>query len=91
MKKKIHMVVSGRVQGVYYRYSTLRKASELGLTGWVRNLRDGRVEVLAEGDETLLAILAEWCRSGPPGALVTDLHTEWEDHTGEYATFEIIY
>lgn len=65
--------ISGRVQGVWFRESTRRKALELGLTGSATNLADGRVEVLAEGPEAILDELAEWLQDGPPMARVTDV------------------
>lgn len=89
--RRVHIFVSGRVQGVFYRSNTRRKALELGLKGWVRNLRDGRVEVVAEGDEEQLGRLIEWCRRGPPMARVMGLEVRWEDPTGEYDNFEVRY
>ena len=67
----IHAFVTGRVQGVFYRQSTQEKAKELGLTGWVKNCHDGRVELLASGDEMPLKELQEWLWQGPPLASVT--------------------
>jgi acylphosphatase len=89
--KRAHIYISGRVQGVFYRSNTRRKALELGLKGWVRNLRDGRVEIVAEGDEERLERLIEWCRRGPPMARVTGLEVRWENPTGEYEDFEVRY
>lgn len=66
-------IVSGRVQGVGFRYATLQEARRLGVTGWVRNLPDGQVEVLAQADAPALERFATWLRRGPPGARVTDL------------------
>ncbi|KPA79715.1 putative acylphosphatase [Leptomonas pyrrhocoris] len=68
-----HIFVSGRVQGVFYRKHTARKATQLGVTGWVRNLPDTRVEILAEGTAAQLDALETWCRTGPPKAVVTDV------------------
>lgn len=89
--RRVHIFVSGRVQGVFYRSNTQRKALELGLKGWVRNLRDGRVEIVAEGDEEQLGRLIEWCRRGPPMAKVMGLEVRWESPTGEYDDFEVRY
>jgi acylphosphatase len=89
--KRAHIYVSGRVQGVFYRSNTRRKALELGLKGWVRNLGDGRVEIVAEGGEERLERLIEWCRRGPPMARVTGLEVRWENPTGEYEDFEVRY
>ncbi|KPI90000.1 putative acylphosphatase [Leptomonas seymouri] len=66
-----HIFVSGRVQGVFYRKYTALKATELGLTGWVRNLPDSRVEILAEGTAAQLSALETWCHTGSPKAVVT--------------------
>ena len=74
---KLHAFISGRVQGVFFRSSTRAKAEELGLRGWARNLADGRVEVMAEGDEESLKKLLEWLHKGPPEAVVKDVKYEF--------------
>jgi len=86
---RVHIYVSGRVQGVFYRSNTRRKALELGITGWVRNLPDGRVEIVAEGEREKLERLIEWCRHGPPLARVEDLEIIWEEPRGEFDSFTI--
>ncbi len=68
-----HYLVHGRVQGVFYRQSTCKKATQLGLTGWVRNLKDGTVEVWAVGETQQLQLLEVWLQVGPPAAKVTGL------------------
>ncbi|HVZ56206.1 MAG TPA: acylphosphatase [Chitinophagaceae bacterium] len=73
MEVTYRLLVTGKVQGVFYRQSTREKARELGLTGTVRNLPDGRVEIIATGTQTQLEQLRTWCRQGPPRALVTDI------------------
>ena len=78
---RIHAFVSGRVQGVYYRAETRQQASQLGLTGWVRNLPDGRVEVLAEGEEQRVRELIAWCRQGPPRSRVDEVGEQF--YTGK--------
>jgi acylphosphatase len=83
-----HLVVSGRVQGVYFRWSCREVAGRLGLAGWVRNRPDGSVEVVAEGDESALAELVAWCGHGPPDAHVTDVEEHVEAARGEVG-FEI--
>jgi acylphosphatase len=85
--KRMRLVVSGRVQGVCFRLYTVREASRLGLKGWVRNLRSGEVEVLAEGDEARLKDLELWCWHGPPHAAVTAVATSWAEATGEFTDF----
>ena len=90
-KAAFKAVVHGKVQGVYFRLSTLRKANAVGVTGTVRNLRNGTsVEVVAEGEEDILRKLAEYLESGPPGARVNKLDIEWTDYTGTYRTFDIV-
>lgn len=73
-------LVSGRVQGVFYRAATQRKAQALGLTGWVRNLPNGRVELVASGTEHALRELQDWLWQGPPHAQVTDVRCEPAEH-----------
>jgi acylphosphatase len=83
-KTCLHAFVAGKVQGVFYRDSTRRKALELEINGWVRNLPDGRVEVLACGDKENLQILQEWLKEGPPAAEVSELIVDelaWQEHT----------
>ncbi len=87
MRKRIYGTVSGRVQGVFFRASTRDRARELGLSGWVRNLPDGRVEFVAEGEESTLQELLQFLRVGPPGARVNDLVVEWSDPSGETGFF----
>lgn len=86
-RKRVHLVVSGRVQGVCFRLYTVREAKRLGLSGWVRNLRSGDVEVLAEGDEAALKDLERWCRKGPAHAVVTDVVSRYGDPSGEFGDF----
>ncbi|MEW6299516.1 MAG: acylphosphatase [Thermodesulfobacteriota bacterium] len=89
--KRLHVIVRGRVQGVYFRASARDRARQLGLKGWVRNCPDGRVELVAEGEEERLVRLLTWCHGGPPGAVVTDLEVQWQDATGEFSGFVIRY
>ena len=76
MERRVRLLVSGRVQGVWFRESTRRCALELGLGGWVRNLPDGRVEALFEGDTASVAAAIEFVKRGPPQASVTELTLE---------------
>ena len=88
-KKRIHIFVSGRVQGVFFRDSTRRRAKKLGLTGWVRNLDDGRVEAVFEGEEPAVQEMLSWAKRGPMFAKVDDLKIAFEDYCGEFNNFEI--
>lgn len=81
--------ISGQVQGVFFRSATQDKAQSLGLTGWVRNRSDGRVEILAEGDIEQLQALYDWCREGPPDARVEDIQREVENVSGQFPDFEV--
>ena len=84
-------MVSGRVQGVFFRMFVLREAKALGLTGTVRNLRDGSVEVEAEGDRSALEQLVQRLRQGPSGSLVQNVALDWEDYQNNYGDFQIDY
>lgn len=90
--KRAHIFISGRVQGVFFRANTRKKALDLGLTGWVKNLRDGRVEAVFEGDESAVKKIVEWCHKGPPHAKVTNVDADWsEEPSGEFVSFSIRY
>ena len=88
-QKRVHVFISGRVQGVFFRYSTYRRARKLGLTGWVRNLRDGRVEAVFQGEESTVQEMLSWTRRGPVFAKVEDLKITFEDYCDEFKDFEI--
>lgn len=83
------VVIHGLVQGVAFRHYTSRRALELGVTGWVRNLPDGSVEGLFEGDEAAVDALVEWCRSGPPAARVDRLDLREGTYRNEFDSFLI--
>jgi len=87
--KRWQLLISGRVQGVYYRASTEQKANSLGLTGFARNLPDGRVEIIAEGPEDRLDQLKTWCAEGPPDARVDAVDIAPESPTGEFSNFSV--
>ncbi len=91
MKVRAHVFVSGRVQGVFFRSETADLAERLGINGWVRNRSDGRVEALFEGEKVQVDEEIEFCRRGPPGAYVENLDLEWEDWTGEFSDFKVVY
>jgi acylphosphatase len=88
-KTRAHIFVTGKVQGVYFRQNTLTIAKEHGACGWVRNLSDGRVEALIEGDEDIVSKVVDWCRRGPPAARVDSVDIKYEKHTGEFTDFII--
>ncbi|MFB6108992.1 MAG: acylphosphatase [Haloplanus sp.] len=85
---RAHVYVSGRVQGVYYRANTRDAARSRGVEGWVRNLADGRVEAVFEGDAADVAEMVEWCQTGSPAANVESVDAEYDDPQGE-SGFEI--
>jgi acylphosphatase len=86
-RARVHLLVSGIVQGVFYRQSTVDEARRLDLAGWVRNLADGRVEVLAEGKRPALEGLVAFCRRGPPAARVDDVQATWSAFAGDLGPF----
>jgi acylphosphatase len=87
----LRVYISGKVQGVSFRGFARRCAAELGLTGWVRNLYDGRVEVLAEGERLNLEVLSERLKIGPSSARVDKLDVGWESYTGEFPDFKVAW
>ena len=88
-RKTLHARVDGVVQGVGFRYSALHQARRLGLSGYVRNLWNGRVEVVAEGQQEQLQQLERWLHRGPPGAIVHRVDTHYTPYQGVYRTFTI--
>jgi len=88
-KIRVHLKIIGRVQGVWFRGTTQDEARALGLTGWVRNLYDGSVEVLAEGEEEKVNRLVAWCHKGPPGARVEKVDVQKQEFKGEFRNFSI--
>ncbi|MFQ6108200.1 MAG: acylphosphatase [Candidatus Aminicenantales bacterium] len=91
MDARAHIFVSGRVQGVFFRDHTRRWASSLRLTGWVRNLWDGRVEVLVEGKKERIESLISRLREGPPMAYVEKVEVNWEEYKDEFNDFRITW
>ena len=88
---RAHVFVEGRVQGVCFRAETCEAARRCGVTGWVRNLRDGRVEAVFEGPEDAVERAVAWCRTGPPHAIVTRIEVTREPHTGQFSSFSLSY
>lgn len=89
--KRLHVCYSGRVQGVGFRFTAETTAMALRLTGWVRNLRDGRVEIVVEGDEPVLHEFLEHLRTGPMANFIRKTDVKWEAATSEFGDFEIRY
>lgn len=89
--KRMHVIVSGRVQGVFFRAFTQDTAQSLKLTGWVRNLFDGRVEAVFEGKDEDIDTMLEWCKKGPPHAVVKHVDASEEPYTGEFRDFRVTY
>ena len=88
-RTRVHLLVSGRVQGVAFRAYTVDEARALGVSGWVRNLPDGRVEAVFEGPPDAVRALVEWCGQGPPTAVVEHVETRWETPQGEPPGFRV--
>jgi acylphosphatase len=86
---RAHVVLSGQVQGVGFRYATADEARRLGLAGWVRNLEDGRVEGVFEGPRPAVEEMVRWCREGPPGSWVRDVKARWDEPCEGLSRFEI--
>lgn len=88
--KRAHVRIYGRVQGVFFRANTKKMAEKLGVTGWVRNMPDGSVEAVFEGDDEAVEQIIEWCHHGPAMARVDEVYVEYEEPKGEKG-FRIIY
>ncbi len=88
---RVQIIVSGKVQGVFYRSSTQDMAKKLTLTGWAKNLSDGCVEIVAEGSKQNLQALIDWTWQGPPSSQVTDVKATWQPYIGEFSNFNITY
>ena len=90
-KSRAKLIIKGIVQGVNFRYYTQREAKKNNLTGWVRNLPDGSVAALFEGEEEDVEMMIQWCRRGPPSARVTELIAQKEEFGGEFQSFSILF
>ncbi|MCJ7720517.1 MAG: acylphosphatase [Candidatus Hadarchaeum sp.] len=91
MKARAHVLVEGYVQGVFFRYEASRIAKSLNVNGWVRNLSDGRVEAVFEGEKENVEEMLKFCRRGPPDAQVDDVKAKWETYRGEFSGFDTRY
>ena len=87
--QRVEMLISGVVQGIGYRYFVYRSARQLDLVGWVRNLPDGRVQAVAEGERGVLEIFIKELKTGPRFASVHKIDLKWAEPTGQYTTFDI--
>jgi acylphosphatase len=90
-KVRARVIVEGRVQGVFFRHHTEEMAFRLGVKGWVKNRRDGRVEALFEGDRERVDQIIQWCHQGPSEARVTKVYVTWENYAGEFDDFSVTY
>lgn len=89
MKKRAHVYVSGRVQGVFFRATTREEAEKRGVTGWVKNLSDGRVEAVFEGEKDKVQEMIDFCHRGSGPAQVEDVEVEWNEYQDEFSDFEV--
>ena len=88
---RVHVFISGQVQGVLFRYATQREAVKLNLSGWVQNMSDGRVEAIFEGNEAKVQRMISFCHKGPPSAKVTNVKIVYEDPLYRNKSFKILY
>lgn len=89
MQTRAHIVISGRVQGMFFRSFVRSESKLLNIVGWVRNMSTGQVEAVFEGDKDQIQDLIEKCKQGPPGAGVGDISVEWGEWSGTFTDFEI--
>ena len=89
MKVRVHVLAKGRVQGVFFRVNTREEAKKRSIVGWIRNLSDGSVEAIFEGEKGKVRALIDFCRVGPPRARVITVNVTWEEVTGFYDSFRI--
>ena len=91
MTAGVHVIITGKVQGVCFRMATKQEAEKHGVTGWVRNIIDGSVEAIFEGEKESIDLMLAWCWEGPPAAMVKKVETVWEEHKNEFQTFQIVF
>lgn len=84
-----HLLISGKVQGVFFRHNTQKKAHSFGLKGWVRNTDDGKVEAVIQGPQKKIEELIEWARQGPRLARVKEVNVNWEESKNDFDEFQI--
>lgn len=90
-KARAHAIITGVVQGVFFRMETQRAAEKFDVRGWVRNKRDGSVEAVFEGDKDRVESVLQWCRQGPPHSVVNNVDVHWQEYSGEFLGFEVTY
>lgn len=88
---RAHAIITGKVQGVFFRVETQTAANRHGVTGWVRNKLDGSVEAVFEGAEADVRATLTWCQEGPPHAMVRNVDVTWQKYTGEFEIFQVTY
>lgn len=88
---RAHVFIKGKVQGVYFRQNMRIVSKRHKVNGWVRNLKDGRVEAVLEGEEMNISEVIEWCHAGPAEAKVDDVKVEYEPYKGEFSNFTVLY
>jgi len=89
--QRVRLFVTGRVQGVFFRQSLKAKSIQNDVFGWVKNLQDGRVECLLEGNEKNISVLVEWANSGPANAIVENVEVHNEKFDNEFTKFDVLY
>ncbi len=90
-KVRVHAIITGKVQGVFFRADTREAAKRFRLDGWVRNRPDRTVEAVFEGEKSDVESVLNWCKKGSPAARVDDVNVEWQTYTGEFSGFNIRY
>ena len=90
-KQRVRIFVTGKVQGVFFRQALKVKAKQNNVLGWVKNLKDGRVETVIEGEDVDVSSVVEWCHAGPANARVEDIEIRNENFVGEFSKFEVLY
>lgn len=90
-KKRAHLIIFGRVQGVFFRAETQRAANQIGASGWVRNKMDGTVEAVVEGDANKVIETIEWCKKGSPRSHVEKVDVTWQEYKNEFNGFSVRY
>ena len=90
-KQRVHLFVKGKVQGVFFRQALKVMAKKNNVFGWVKNLKDGRVETILEGEDIDVSHVIEWCHAGPANARVEDIEIRNEKFLGEFSKFDVLY